>query len=46
MDNDQVVTGNGDSLVAEEAVETAEAAVATPPKRPVRTRRKALPKKA
>ena len=43
MDNDQVVTGNDNALGAEGAAEAA--AVATPPKRPVRTRRKALPKK-
>lgn len=43
MDNDQVVTANDNAVGAED---TAEAAVAaTPPKRPVRTRRKALPKK-
>lgn len=43
MDNDQVVTANDNALGSEE---TADAAVAaTPPKRPVRTRRKALPKK-
>lgn len=45
MDNDQVVTGNEDSAVANAAPESAEEAVATPPKRPVRARRKALPKK-
>ncbi|MDR7081122.1 ribonuclease E [Arthrobacter ginsengisoli] len=46
MDNDQVVTGNEDALVTNEtAGETAEAVTAaTPPKRPVRTRRKPLPK--
>ncbi|MCB5272812.1 Ribonuclease G [Arthrobacter sp. SO5] len=45
MDNDQVVAGNEAPIVAGETVETAEAAAAaTPPKRPVRTRRKALPK--
>ena len=47
MDNDQVVTGNDDALVTKETAESAESvdtAVATPPKRPVRTRRKALPK--
>ncbi|WP_426978282.1 Rne/Rng family ribonuclease [Pseudarthrobacter sp. O4] len=46
MDNDQVVTGNEEPIVAEEKAETAEAAeavetAAAPPKRPVRTRRKA-----
>ncbi|MEC5179530.1 Rne/Rng family ribonuclease [Arthrobacter sp. CG_A4] len=40
MDNDQVVAGNEELAVA------AENAEATPPKRPVRTRRKALPKAA
>ncbi|MDN4645415.1 Rne/Rng family ribonuclease [Arthrobacter sp. PsM3] len=45
MDNDQVVTGNEEALVTAPATETVDAAaVATPPKRPVRTRRKALPK--
>lgn len=43
MDNDQVVTTNDNALGAEESVDAA--AAATPPKRPVRTRRKALPKK-
>ncbi|MDI3211658.1 Rne/Rng family ribonuclease [Arthrobacter sp. AL12] len=43
MDNDQVVTANDNALGAEDSAETA--AAATPPKRPVRTRRKALPKK-
>ncbi|MEO3933543.1 Rne/Rng family ribonuclease [Micrococcaceae bacterium Sec7.4] len=42
MDNDQVVTGNEDALVTNAEAEAS--AVATPPKRPVRTRRKALPK--
>lgn len=47
MDNDQVVAGNEERSVSAEAVEPADAgAVATPPKRPVRTRRKALPKTA
>ncbi|MET3950442.1 Rne/Rng family ribonuclease [Arthrobacter sp. UYEF36] len=43
MDNDQVVTVNDNALGADDSAEAA--AVATPPKRPVRTRRKALPKK-
>ena len=43
MDNDQVVTANDNALGAEDSAEAAVAA--TPPKRPVRTRRKALPKK-
>ncbi|HEX9088372.1 MAG TPA: ribonuclease E/G, partial [Arthrobacter sp.] len=47
MDNDQVVTGN-EAPVTEAAAATVDAAeaaaVTTPPKRPVRTRRKALPK--
>lgn len=43
MDNDQVVTVNDNALGANDSAEAA--AVATPPKRPVRTRRKALPKK-
>ncbi|HET9349091.1 MAG TPA: hypothetical protein VFO13_08135, partial [Arthrobacter sp.] len=42
MDNDQVVTTNDNALGAGESVDAA--AAATPPKRPVRTRRKALPK--
>ena len=48
MDNDQVVTGNEHALVTAAAAVTVDAAetaaAATPPKRPVRTRRKALPK--
>ncbi|MDQ0849876.1 ribonuclease E [Arthrobacter sp. B3I9] len=49
MDNDQVVAGNEELVAAEEAVTTDEAAdeaaaAAAPPKRPLRTRRKALPK--
>lgn len=43
MDNDQVVTANDNALGAEESADATVAA--TPPKRPVRTRRKALPKK-
>jgi ribonuclease E len=43
MDNDQVVAGNEEPTVASAATAEA-AAAATPPKRPVRTRRKALPK--
>ena len=43
MDNDQVVTANDNAHGAGDPAEAA--AVATPPKRPVRTRRKALPKK-
>ena len=43
MDNDQVVTANDNAVGAEDSAEAAVAA--TPPKRPVRTRRKALPKK-
>ncbi|MHA7221605.1 Rne/Rng family ribonuclease [Arthrobacter sp. RHLT1-20] len=38
MDNDQVVAGNEELAVSADAVD------ATPPKRPVRTRRKAVPK--
>jgi ribonuclease E len=56
MDKNQVIAGNEELIVAEEAVAAdeaaqaeeavamAEAAAAVPPKRPVRTRRKALPK--
>ncbi|MET3946035.1 ribonuclease E [Arthrobacter sp. UYCu512] len=43
MDNDQVVTGNEDVLAAS-AGAADESAAASPPKRPVRTRRKTLPK--
>ncbi|KUM32856.1 Rne/Rng family ribonuclease [Arthrobacter sp. EPSL27] len=41
MDNDQVTTDNDQNVVP---TETDEAAVVTPPKRPLRTRRKPLPK--
>lgn len=41
MDNDQVATDNDHNVVP---TETDEAAVITPPKRPLRTRRKPLPK--
>ncbi|MEC5191113.1 MULTISPECIES: Rne/Rng family ribonuclease [unclassified Arthrobacter] len=45
MDNDQVVTGNEEPRVAGKTAEAVEApAAVTPPKRPLRTRRKALPK--
>ncbi|XAS62796.1 Rne/Rng family ribonuclease [Micrococcaceae bacterium Sec5.8] len=45
MDHDQVVTGNEEPRVAGNAAEAGEApAAVTPPKRPLRTRRKALPK--
>jgi ribonuclease E len=49
MDNDQVIAGNEELIVAEAEATTDEAAeeaaaAAAPPKRPVRTRRKALPK--
>ena len=49
MDKNQVIAGNEELVVAEDAVTTDEttdeaAAAPVPPKRPVRTRRKALPK--